>query len=39
MNVDFESARRKYMPAKIRFLLIAEAPPEEGYNRFFTLKM
>ena len=32
---DFESARRKYKPKAIRFLLIAEAPPKIESKRFF----
>jgi hypothetical protein len=35
MPADFESARRKYKPEKIKFLLVAEAPPKEGSGRFF----
>jgi hypothetical protein len=33
MSIDFESARKKYRPKKLRYLLIAEAPPSGG--RFF----
>jgi hypothetical protein len=35
MLTDFENARRKYQPEKIKFMLIAEAPPREGSGRFF----
>jgi hypothetical protein len=33
--IDFENARLKYKPEVIKFLLIAEAPPKIGSNRFF----
>ncbi len=32
---DFESARQKYKPKKIKHLLIAEAPPKIESGRFF----
>jgi len=32
---DFETARRKYIPSNIKFLLVAEAPPPENSRRFF----
>lgn len=35
MKVDFESARQKYKPEAIKFLLIAEAPPKVESKRFF----
>ncbi len=35
MITDLESARRKYKPDKIKYILIAEAPPREGSGRFF----
>ncbi len=35
MKNIFESARRKYRPARIKFLLIAEAPPKVKSKRFF----
>ena len=35
MEPDFESAREKYRPKKVRFLLIAEAPPKASTGRFF----
>jgi hypothetical protein len=35
MNKDFESARQKYKPEVIKFLLIAEAPPRVEAKRFF----
>jgi hypothetical protein len=35
MKIDFESARQKYKPDRIKFLLIAEAPPKAGSGRFF----
>ena len=31
----FESARRKYLPKPIKYLLITEAPPKIGSDRFF----
>lgn len=31
----FESARLKYKPDLIRYLLIAESPPKTDSNRFF----
>jgi len=33
--IDFENTRLKYKPEIIKFLLIAEAPPKIGSNRFF----
>lgn len=35
MDNKLEVARSKYKPRKIKYLLIAEAPPEESSNRFF----
>jgi len=35
MKEDFESARQKYKPKVIKFLLIAEAPPKVESKRFF----
>ena len=35
MNNRFEIARIKYKPDKIKYLLIAESPPDESSNRFF----
>jgi hypothetical protein len=35
MPTDYEDARQKYKPEKIKFLLVAEAPPKEGSGRFF----
>ncbi len=35
MEGDFESARQKYKPRIIRFLLVAEAPPKLRSKRFF----
>jgi hypothetical protein len=32
---DFESAREKYKPARIEYLLVAEAPPTAESKRFF----
>jgi hypothetical protein len=31
----FEDARQKYKPDEIKFLLIAEAPPDAESGRFF----
>ena len=33
--MDFESVRQRYMPNKVKYLLIAEAPPKADSNRFF----
>ena len=35
MANKFEIARRKYKPEEIKYLLIAEAPPDENSDRFF----
>jgi len=35
MDNKVEIARIKYKPDKIKYLLIAEAPPDENSNRFF----
>lgn len=35
MPTDFETARKRYKPDEIKFLLVAEAPPKEGSGRFF----
>ncbi len=35
MANKFEIARRKYKPKDIKYLLIAEAPPDESSDRFF----
>ncbi len=35
MEIDFESTRQKYRPERIKFLLIAEAPPKVESKRFF----
>ncbi len=38
VKVDFEFARQKYKPDRIKFLLIAEAPPKVESVRFFYFK-
>ena len=35
MNTEFEQARLKYKPDKIKYLLVAESPPEIEKKRFF----
>jgi len=35
MPNNFETARLKYKPEIIKYLLVAEAPPNESSNRFF----
>jgi len=32
---QFEKARQKFKPNKIKYLLIAETPPKSGSDRFF----
>ncbi|MGA7106090.1 MAG: hypothetical protein WBX49_12195 [Candidatus Deferrimicrobiaceae bacterium] len=35
MKNEFEVARKKYRPSEIKYLLIAESPPQKGSGRFF----
>ena len=35
LNTEFEQARLKYKPDKIKYLLVAESPPEIEKKRFF----
>jgi hypothetical protein len=35
MKNEFETAREKYQPSEIKYLLVAESPPQKGSGRFF----